>query len=59
MSAGGKTVWGDPADIGKVLEGAAFDAVLDNNGKDLETVRLTKFVILLYTYTQACFVCYD
>lgn len=37
--AGGKTVWGDPADIGKVLEGAAFDAVLDNNGKDLETVR--------------------
>lgn len=39
MSGGGKTVWGDPADIGKVLEGAAFDVVLDNNGKDLDAVR--------------------
>ncbi|GMP99812.1 hypothetical protein CsSME_00047152 [Camellia sinensis var. sinensis] len=39
VSAGGKTVWGDPAEIGKVLEGATFDAVLDNNGKDLDTVR--------------------
>ncbi|KAG8389351.1 hypothetical protein BUALT_Bualt02G0220200 [Buddleja alternifolia] len=37
--AGGKTVWGEPADIGKVLEGAAFDVVLDNNGKDLDAVR--------------------
>lgn len=45
MSAGGKTVWGDPADIGKVLEGTAFDAVLDNNGKDLETVRLINSLI--------------
>ncbi|XAR61206.1 hypothetical protein NMG60_11034845 [Bertholletia excelsa] len=39
VSAGGRTVWGDPADIGKVLEGAAFDVVLDNNGKDLDAVR--------------------
>ncbi|PSS14618.1 Chloroplast stem-loop binding protein [Actinidia chinensis var. chinensis] len=39
VSGGGRTVWGDPAEIGKVLEGAQFDAVLDNNGKDLDTVR--------------------
>ncbi|CAI9781172.1 unnamed protein product [Fraxinus pennsylvanica] len=39
VSAGGATVWGDPADIGKVLEGKEFDVVLDNNGKDLDTVR--------------------
>ncbi|TYI13765.1 hypothetical protein ES332_A08G080400v1 [Gossypium tomentosum] len=38
-SAGGKTVWGDPADVGKVVAGATFDVVLDNNGKDLDTVR--------------------
>ncbi|KAL0551062.1 hypothetical protein IC582_010136 [Cucumis melo] len=39
VSGGGKTVWGDPAEIGKVLEGASFDVVLDNNGKDIDTVR--------------------
>lgn len=39
MSAGGKTVWGDPAEVGKVVGGAEFDVVLDNNGKDLDTVR--------------------
>ncbi|KAK2976284.1 hypothetical protein RJ640_019767 [Escallonia rubra] len=39
VSGGGKTVWGDPAQIGSVLEGSAFDVVLDNNGKDLDTVR--------------------
>ncbi|XP_073063440.1 chloroplast stem-loop binding protein of 41 kDa a, chloroplastic [Primulina eburnea] len=39
VSAGGKTVWGEPVDIGKVLEDAAFNVVLDNNGKDLESVR--------------------
>lgn len=39
VSAGGKTVWGDPAEVGKVVVGAAFDVVLDNNGKDLDTVR--------------------
>ena len=43
MSANGRTVWGDPADIGKVLEGATFDAVLDNNGKDLDAVRFVQF----------------
>lgn len=39
MSGGGKTVWGDPAEVGKVLEGATFDVVLDNNGKDLDAVK--------------------
>ncbi|KAK3018335.1 hypothetical protein RJ639_004747 [Escallonia herrerae] len=39
VSGGGKTVWGAPAQIGSVLEGSAFDVVLDNNGKDLDTVR--------------------
>ncbi|KAF8365161.1 hypothetical protein HHK36_022790 [Tetracentron sinense] len=39
VSAGGQTVWGDPAEVGKIVEGAAFDVVLDNNGKDLDTVR--------------------
>ncbi|GMY16669.1 chloroplast stem-loop binding protein of 41 kDa a, chloroplastic [Fagus crenata] len=39
VSGGGKTVWGDPAEVGKVVGGAAFDVVLDNNGKDLDTVR--------------------
>lgn len=43
MSGGGKTVWGDPAEIGKVVEGASFDVVLDNNGKDIDTVRCVKF----------------
>ncbi|XP_062188310.1 chloroplast stem-loop binding protein of 41 kDa a, chloroplastic-like [Phragmites australis] len=38
-SAGGKTVWGDPADIGAAVGGASFDAVLDNNGKDLDAVK--------------------
>lgn len=49
MSAGGRTVWGDPEDIEKVLEGAAFDTVLDNNGKDLDAVRfayLFQFLIM-------------
>ncbi|MQL68987.1 hypothetical protein Taro_001267 [Colocasia esculenta] len=39
VSAGGCTVWGNPADVGKIVGGAAFDVVLDNNGKDLDTVR--------------------
>ncbi|XP_058077699.1 chloroplast stem-loop binding protein of 41 kDa a, chloroplastic [Magnolia sinica] len=39
VSAGGQTIWGDPAEVGKVVQGAAFDVVLDNNGKDLDTVR--------------------
>ncbi|KAG6571471.1 Chloroplast stem-loop binding protein of 41 kDa a, chloroplastic, partial [Cucurbita argyrosperma subsp. sororia] len=39
VSAGGKTVWGDPAEVGKVVAGASFDVVLDNNGKDIDSVR--------------------
>ncbi|CAK7346598.1 unnamed protein product [Dovyalis caffra] len=39
VGAGGKTVWGNPAEVGKVVEGSTFDVVLDNNGKDLDTVR--------------------
>ncbi|MED6199368.1 Chloroplast stem-loop binding protein of 41 kDa a, chloroplastic [Stylosanthes scabra] len=39
VSAGGSTVWGNPADVGSIVGGEVFDVVLDNNGKDLETVR--------------------
>ncbi|KAI3855655.1 hypothetical protein MKX03_030512 [Papaver bracteatum] len=39
ISAGGKTVWGNPADVGKIVAGEAFDVVLDNNDKDLDTIR--------------------
>ncbi|XP_062085821.1 chloroplast stem-loop binding protein of 41 kDa a, chloroplastic [Humulus lupulus] len=39
VGGGGKTVWGDPSEVGKVVGGAAFDVVLDNNGKDLDTVK--------------------
>ncbi len=45
VSGGGKTVWGDPAEVGKVVGGAAFDVVLDNNGKDLDTVRFVALVL--------------
>lgn len=38
-SAGGRTVWGDPADVGAAVGGASFDVVLDNNGKDLDAVK--------------------
>uniref|UniRef100_A0A0E0LIH5 NAD-dependent epimerase/dehydratase domain-containing protein n=1 Tax=Oryza punctata TaxID=4537 RepID=A0A0E0LIH5_ORYPU len=39
-SAGATTVWGDPADVGAAVGGAAsFDVVLDNNGKDLDAVK--------------------
>ncbi|GAV65125.1 LOW QUALITY PROTEIN: Epimerase domain-containing protein, partial [Cephalotus follicularis] len=38
VSAGGKTLWGDPAEVGKIVAGTAFDVVL-NNGKDLDTVK--------------------
>lgn len=47
MSAGGKTVWGNPSDIGTVLEGSSFDVVLDNNGKDLDAVR---FVVTIHSF---------
>jgi hypothetical protein len=39
MSAGGKTVWGDSADVTAAVGGASFDVVLDNNGKDLDAVK--------------------
>eukprot|EP00262_Sarcandra_glabra_P007503 TRINITY_DN2035_c0_g1_i1.p1 TRINITY_DN2035_c0_g1~~TRINITY_DN2035_c0_g1_i1.p1 ORF type:complete len:402 (+),score=85.90 TRINITY_DN2035_c0_g1_i1:50-1255(+) len=39
VTAGGRTIWGDLADVGKVVQGAAYDVVLDNNGKDLDSVR--------------------
>ncbi|KAL9430931.1 hypothetical protein AB3S75_026177 [Citrus x aurantiifolia] len=39
VSAGGKTVWGDPAEVGNVVGGVTFDVVLDNNGKNLDAVR--------------------
>ncbi|GJW31644.1 chloroplast stem-loop binding protein of 41 kDa a, chloroplastic [Tanacetum coccineum] len=39
VEGGGKTVWGEPSAIGTVLEGLTFDVVLDNNGKDLDTVK--------------------
>ncbi|CAL9159566.1 chloroplast stem-loop binding protein of 41 kDa a, chloroplastic-like [Musa acuminata AAA Group] len=39
VSAGGKTVWGNPAQVGDIVGTAKFDVVLDNNGKDLDTVK--------------------
>ncbi|KAK6940824.1 hypothetical protein RJ641_030355, partial [Dillenia turbinata] len=39
VCAGGKTVWGDPSEVGKVVGGTEFDVVLDNNGKDLDTMK--------------------
>lgn len=39
VSAGGRTVWGDPAEVGKIVGTAGFDVVLDNNGKDLDVVK--------------------
>ncbi|KAI3846890.1 hypothetical protein MKX03_016546 [Papaver bracteatum] len=39
VSVGGKTMWGNPTDVGKIVVGAAFDVVLDNNDKDLDIVR--------------------
>lgn len=48
VSAGGKTVWGDPAEVGKVVAGASFDVVLDNNGKDVETVGSVTLDLLLF-----------
>lgn len=48
MGAGGKTVWGEPVDVGKVVAGATFDAVLDNNGKDLDTVRFVALFLKLF-----------
>lgn len=46
VSGGGKTVWGEPGDVGKVVGGEAFDVVLDNNGKDLDTVRCVLLIVV-------------
>lgn len=37
-SMGVKTVWADPADVATKHAGAKFDVVVDNNGKDMDTV---------------------
>lgn len=47
MSAGGRTIWGEPAEIGNVVGGEAFDVVLDNNGKDLDSVRFVPLFLVL------------
>ncbi|XP_042406094.1 chloroplast stem-loop binding protein of 41 kDa a, chloroplastic-like [Zingiber officinale] len=39
VSAGGKTLWGDPAKVAEIVSGVKFDVVLENNGKDLDTVK--------------------
>ena len=41
-SAGAKTVWGEPADVGAAVGGASFDVVLDNNGKNLDAVKYVR-----------------
>lgn len=38
-------MWGDPAEVGKVVGGVAFDVVLDNNGKDLDAVRFVLVIL--------------
>lgn len=58
VSAGGKTVWGDPAEVGKVVGGAAFDVVLDNNGKDLDAVRFVALVLETQILNYVVLVCY-
>jgi len=50
VGAGGKTVWGNPAEVGKAVEGATFDVVLDNNGKDLDTVRFVALILVARWY---------
>ncbi|MCO5591013.1 hypothetical protein L7F22_044989 [Adiantum nelumboides] len=37
--AGAKTVWGYPSDVDAAVGSSSFDVVLDNNGKDLESVK--------------------
>ncbi|KAB5557437.1 hypothetical protein DKX38_008346 [Salix brachista] len=50
VGAGGKTVWGNPAEVGKLVEGETFDVVLDNNGKDLDTVRFVTLIPVARQY---------
>ena len=37
-AAGVATAWGEPSALGAALPGASFDVVVDNNGKDLDSV---------------------
>lgn len=37
-SRGVRCVWGEPSNLGAALPGAAFDVVVDNNGKDMDVV---------------------
>jgi hypothetical protein len=50
VSAGGSTVWGNPADVGSIVGGEAFDVVLDNNGKDLEAVRFVVSILVSFLF---------
>ncbi|KAL3680553.1 hypothetical protein R1sor_023509 [Riccia sorocarpa] len=36
---GVQTIWGSPADVGAAVGSAKFDVVLDNSGKDLDSVK--------------------
>ena len=38
-SMGVKTVWANPDEVSTKHAGAKFDVVVDNNGKDMDTVR--------------------
>lgn len=40
-------MWGTPADVATVVGGETFDVVLDNNGKDLDTVRSAFILIII------------
>lgn len=55
MSAGGKTIWGDPSEIEKVVGGATFDVVLDNNGKDLDAVKYVNFLVFMHLISSYYF----
>lgn len=48
-------MWGDPAEVGKVVAGAAFDVVLDNNGKDVDAVRFVCSNSSIHLKKMSCF----
>lgn len=52
-------MWGDPAEVGKVVGGVAFDVVLDNNGKDLDTVRFVELIIEINLQSRCFWYSYD
>lgn len=55
-NAGGETVWGDPTNIGEVVGQKAFDVVLDNNGKDLDTVKYALSLGISFFKCQLLFI---